>query len=673
MGAKKGAESRIDELRQLIRHHDRKYFVENDPEISDRTYDRLMEELVSLEAEHPGLVTPDSPTQRVGGEPAQGFETVTHSVPMLSLDNTYSPEELREFDARVRKNLPGEDVAYVVELKLDGVSVALTYEDGALARGATRGDGRRGDDVTANLRTVPSIPLRLAGELGAVVEVRGEVFMPRSGFDELNRTRKREEAPPFANPRNAAAGSLKLLDPAEVAARPLDAFFYQLVDASSHGVETHHEAIAAIAAIGLRASPEASLCDDIESAIERCGEWQDSRGGLDFDIDGMVVKVDSLDQQRRLAATAKSPRWGIAFKFPAQSETTVVLDIVVQVGRTGKLTPVAILEPVFVSGSTVSRATLHNQDEVDRLDVRVGDTVTIEKGGEVIPKVVNVVKSKRKGRPRRFRMPSKCPVCDEPVAKPSGEVDLRCENVSCAAQVKRSIEHFAARGAMDIEGLGTALVEQLVERGIVEDFGDLYSLDRDELIDLERMGEKSTDNLLAELEKSKDRPFARLLFALGVRHVGSRVADVLAAEFPSMEKLRGASEEALAEVDEVGPVIAGSVRAFLSSKHNRAVLAKLERAGLTMRSKRRGSRAGSSPAGSRLAGKTVVLTGSLEGMTRDEARDAIAAAGGRVTGSVSAKTDLVVAGKDPGSKLAKAKKLGIETIDERRLRKLLGA
>ena len=632
-----------------------------------------MGELVSLEAEHPGLVTPDSPTQRVSGEPAEGFETVRHSVPMLSLDNTYSPDELREFDARVRKQLPDEEVAYVVELKLDGVSVALTYEDGILVRGTTRGDGRRGDDVTANLRTIPSIPLRLAKEGGATVEVRGEVFMPRSGFDELNRARKHEETAPFANPRNAAAGSLKLLDPGEVAARPLDAFFYQLVGASAHGIETHHDAIAAIAAMGLRASPEASLCADIESAIERCSEWQERRRGLDFDIDGMVVKVDSLDQQARLGATAKSPRWGIAFKFPAQSETTVVADIVVQVGRTGKLTPVAILEPVLVSGSTVSRATLHNQDEIDRLDVRIGDTVTIEKGGEVIPKVVNVVTSKRKGRPRRFRMPANCPVCGEPVVRPCGEVDLRCENVSCAAQVKRSIEHFAARGAMNIEGLGTALVEQLVAKGGVEDYGDLYSLDRDELIDLERMGETSTDNLLAEIEKSRNRPFARLLFALGVRHVGSRVADVLATEFPSMEKLGSASEEELAEVDEVGPVIAGSVRAFLSSKHNRALLAKLEGAGLTMRTKRRRARAGSNSAGSRLAGKTVVLTGALEGMTRDEARAAIVAAGGRVTGSVSAKTDLVVAGKDPGSKLAKARKLGIQAIDEKKLRKLLGA
>ncbi len=683
MGAKKRAEARIDELRGLIRHHDRKYYVENEPEMPDREYDQLMVELVELERDHPELVRPDSPTRRVAGEPTEGFVTVVHSVPMLSLDNTYSADELREFDARVRKHLPDEDVDYVVEIKLDGVSVALTYEDGVLATGATRGDGRRGDDVTANLRTIRSIPLVLSGgrsrarasrggsrgrttATAGTIEVRGEVFMPRSGFEKVNKRRKREDAAPFVNPRNAAAGSLKLLDPREVAERPLEAFFYQLVPGSAGGPATHHEAIGTLGELGLRAVPEAALCADIESAIERCEDWQERRRELDFDIDGMVIKVDSLDQQRRLGATTKSPRWGIAYKFPAQAETTVVEDIVVQVGRTGKLTPVAILEPVFVAGSTVSRATLHNQDEVERLDVRIGDTVTVEKGGEVIPKVVSVVKAKRRMRPRRFRMPDSCPVCGEEVVRPAGEVDLRCENVACPAQVKRSIEHFASRGAMDVDGLGTALVDQLVDEGLAADYGDLYGLARDDLVELPRMGERSTDNLLSAIDRSKGRPFSRVLFALGIRHVGVRVAEVIAGRFPSMAGLRKATEEELSEVDEVGPVIAGSVRAFLASPENRRVIAKLERAGVRMKAARaRGA------AKKALEGKTVVLTGSLEEMTREEAKVAIEAAGGRVTGSVSSKTDLVVVGNDPGSKYRKALDLGVETIDGKGLRKLL--
>lgn len=669
MGAKKSARARIEELRELVRHHDRKYYVENDPEISDREYDRLLAELERLEADRPDLVTPDSPTQRVGGEPTEGFETVAHAAPMLSLDNTYSADELREFDGRVRGRLPGEGVEYVVELKLDGVSVALRYEDGVLARGATRGDGSLGDDVTANLRTIRSIPLRLAGgSSGASIEVRGEVYMPRAGFAALNRQRADEGAQPFANPRNAAAGSLKLLDPRTVRERPLDAFFYQLVWAPDLGVETHHGALEAMRSMGLRVIPDAALVPDIAAAIEECSNWQERRRDLPFDVDGMVVKVNALGQQERLGATGKSPRWGIAYKFPAESATTVVRDIVVQVGRTGKLTPVAILDPVTVSGSTVSRATLHNQDEIDRLDVRVRDTVLIEKGGEVIPKVVKAVRSKRKGRPRHFRMPSACPVCGEPVVRPSGEVDHRCENIRCPAQVKRGILHFAARGSMDIEGLGVALVEQLVEGGLASDYGDLYALEADQLAALPRMGEKSAQNVLAELEKSKERPFSRLLFALGIRHVGARVAEVLAERFPSMDDLREANAEDLALVEEIGPVIAASVRAFLDSSENRRVIEKLAQAGLPMRAKR----ARRKRAAAELDRRTVVLTGTLESMTRREARDAITRAGGRVTGSVSSKTDLVVAGADPGTKHDKAKKLGIRIIDEKELRKLLG-
>ena len=664
MGTRKGAAARVDELRDLVRYHDRKYYVENDPEISDSEYDELVAELVGLESAHPDLVTPDSPTQRVSGAPTDGFDTAEHATPMLSLDNTYSADELRLFDRRVRGRLPGEDVRYAVELKLDGVSVALVYRDGALLRGATRGDGRRGDDVTANIRTIRSIPLRLEGPISkGDLEVRGEVFMPRSGFERMNRQRKREGDSPFANPRNAAAGSLKLLDPAEAEKRPLDAYFYQLLGAD---VASQHEAVQTMRGMGFKVNEETELCDDIEAVVERVAEWETHRSGLDYDTDGMVVKVDSLGQQARLGSTAKSPRWGIAYKFPAQSATTLVTDIAVQVGRTGKLTPVALLDPVQVSGSTVSRATLHNQDEIERLDVRVGDTVMIEKGGEVIPKVVKVVLGKRRGRPRRFRMPDHCPACGEPVSRLEGEVDTRCENVACPAQVKRSIEHFASRGAMDIEGLGAALVDQLVAKGVVADYGDVYALGASDLVSLERMGERSAENLVRAIGASRDRPFANVLYALGIRHVGARVAQVLAERYLSMEALEAASVEELSDVPEVGPVIASSVAAFLGTTRNRRVIGKLADAGVRMRSSAAGRRR------TPLRGKTVVLTGTLRSMTREEAREAVVSAGGRVTSSVSSKTDLVVTGSEPGSKLRKASELGVKTIGEKAFRKLLG-
>jgi len=665
MGPKKRPEARIEELRELIRRHDRKYYVEADPEISDSEYDRLMAELRALEEAHPELATPDSPTRRVGGAPLEGFETVEHAEPMLSLDNTYSAEELRDFDGRIRKQLGVDDVDYVVELKLDGVGIALRYERGVLVRAATRGDGTRGDDVTANIRTIRSIPLGLSpGFSGFEIEVRGEVFMPRSGFETLNRERKRSDLPVFANPRNAAAGSLKLLDSREVEGRPLDAFFYRLIG-DVPNVATQSGAIEAIAAAGLKPSPHAARCSGIDEVVARCAEWRERRGELDCDIDGMVVKVDSLDQQAALGNTSKSPRWGIAFKFPAQSATTVVEGIEVQVGRTGRLTPVALLAPVVVSGSTVARATLHNQDEIERLDVRVGDTVIIEKGGEVIPKVVKVVRSKRRGRPRRFRMPKVCPACEGPVSRPEGEVDSRCENVACPAQLKRRVEHFASRGAMDIGGLGTALVEQLVDGQLVEDYGDLYSLSPELLESLDRMGEKSARNLVDELDASKKRSLDRLVFGLGIRHVGRRAAQTLAAEFGSINALRRASEERLADVEEVGPVIAASVKSFFASKRNARVLAKLEAAGVSMKARRRAR--GALP----LEGKTIVITGRLAGATREELTAAIERAGGRVASSVSGKTDLVVVGESPGSKHRKALEIGIETIDERGIRKLL--
>ncbi len=669
MGAKKSMRARVAELRELIRLHDRKYYVDHLPEIADGEYDALMAELAGLEREHPELVTSDSPTRRVAGAPTEGFRTVEHAVPMLSLDNTYSPEELLAFDARVKKRIPDEPVEYVVEPKLDGISISLRYVDGRLDVAVTRGDGTRGDDVTTNIRTIRSIPTRLPGRRGvSEVEVRGEIFMPRSGFERLNRRRESDELPLFVNPRNAAAGSLKLRDPGEVARRPLEAFFYQIVGGGASRVATHLEAIELMRAMGFPVSPDITPAPHIEAAVERCLEWDDRRRGLDYDIDGMVVKVNSLEQQERLGSTAKSPRWGIAYKFPAEAVRTVVRDIVVQVGRTGRLTPVAILEPVFVSGSTVSRATLHNQDEIERLDVRVGDTVAIEKGGEVIPKVTEVVKSKRRGRPRRFRMPLRCPACGEPVVRPEGEVDTRCENVSCPEQVRGRIRHFASRGAMDVRGLGSALVRQIVSAGLVEDYGDLYGLEASDLAALPRMGEKSAENLLVELEESKRRPLARVLHGLGIRHVGARVAQVLAESFPGMRELASASEDDLSAIEEIGPVIAASIRSFLGSPRNVEALRKLERAGVNMRGepgRRRKTRTA-------LAGLTVVLSGTLAHRTRHEAAAAIAEAGGRVSSSVSSKTDLVVVGRNPGSKHSKALELGVKTVDEAGLEKLLG-
>ncbi len=683
MGARKSPEARVRELRELIAYHDKRYYTDADPEITDSEYDALMRELQALEIEHPELVTLDSPTRRVSGEPTAGFLPVRHSAPMLSLDNTYSASELQDFDSRIRRLIPDETVGYVVELKLDGVSVSVSYEDGILVRAATRGDGTTGDDVTKNIRTLRSLPLRLAGpHAAASIEVRGEVLMTRSGFAALNDVRRRAEEAPFVNPRNAAAGSLKLLDPAEVRGRPLRIYLYQLVDPSAFGVTVHSDVLRLIAGMGLPVEPHWEQVDSIDAAVAACDAWRDRRGELDYDTDGMVVKVDSLEQRERLGSTAKSPRWGIAYKFPAESASTRVTDIVVQVGRTGRLTPVAELEPVFVSGSTVSRATLHNADEIERLDVRVGDTVMIEKGGEVIPKIVKVVKSERRGRPRRFRMPTACPACGQPVSRVQGEVDTRCDNVACPAQVKRAIEHFAARGAMDIDGLGPAVVEQLVGSGLVSDYGDLYGLDPERVVELDRMAETSTANLMEAIESSKKRPFDRVIVALGIRHVGSRVAQALAGRFQSIDALAAAGSEELAETDEVGPVIAESVHTFFRSGKNRAVLAKLRKAGIRFereapltpgngQSSRGRPGAGQRGAARPLAGKRVVLTGTLEGMTRQEARDAIEAAGGRVTGSVSRSTDLVVAGADPGSKLEKARELGVTLVSEKELEKLL--
>jgi DNA ligase (NAD+) len=653
----------IESLREEIRRHDHRYYVLNDPSISDREYDRLMARLSDLERDHPEWITPDSPTRRVSGSPTREFPTVTHGVPMLSLSNTYSTDELTEFDGRVRGALPGETVEYAAELKFDGIAVSLVYEDGRLVRGATRGDGERGDAITENLMTVHSIPLRLFEGPGLPrdVEVRGEVYIPKAGFEKMNREQEKADGKPFANPRNAAGGTLKLQDPKLAASRPLRFTAYTLIprDRRTAALPTQLDALHALRDLGLPVSRHAALCRSLWEVVEFCGEWEDKRDSLPFEIDGVVVKVNAIAQQERLGVTAKSPRWAVAYKFKARQAATVLRRIHFQVGRTGAITPVAELDPVFLAGSTISRATLHNEEEIRRKDIREGDTVLIEKGGDVIPKIASVVTAKRPPGSRPFEMPADCPVCGSPVSRSDEEVAVRCENVACPAQVHRRIAHFASRGAMDIDGLGDAVVRLLLENGLVRDFGDLYGLKTDRLAGLDRMGEKSAANLVEAVERSKGRPLDRILFALGVRHVGDNVASLLADRFGSIEALRAASAEELAAVEGIGPVIAESVVQFLSSRSNLKVVEKLRNAGVRMEQDRK------RPAeGGVFEGRTFVLTGALQGFTREEAARRIEAEGGAVTGSVSRNTDFVLVGSEPGSKYRKALDLGIEIMDE---------
>lgn len=679
--AKSSAEARreIERLRAVIRRHDRKYYVENQPEISDPEYDRLYRSLKDLEERFPALITPDSPTQRVAGKPLEGFAVVRHRVPMLSLDNTYSADELREFDARARKLLSGEAVTYVAELKFDGVSVSLTYEKGRFVRGATRGDGERGDDITANLRTIRAIPLTLSApgaegsgprhrlEIPRVMEVRGEVYMPRASFERLNREKEKEGEPLFANPRNGAAGTLKQLDARIVARRNLSIFCYGVEAAEGRRFSTQHEALEFLLQAGFPVNPHFKRCGGIEEVIAYCAQWEGKRKGLGYDTDGMVVKVDDLAQQRRLGVTSKSPRYMIAYKFPAERATTRLEGIEVQVGRTGTLTPVAHLKPVFLAGTTVSRASLHNEDEIRRRDVRVGDWVLIEKAGEIIPQVVEVVKAKRTGREKTFRMPARCPACGAKVYRDEEEVAVRCGSLTCPAQLKERLIHFAQRTAMDIEGLGDALAAQLVDHGLVKDVGDLYGLAGERLLDLERMGEKSARNLLQGVEQSKGRGLARLLFGLGIRHVGSASAEALARHFGSLERIAGAGEEELTGVADVGPVVAASIRDFFRSPENRKVIEKLERAGVKLEEDvpKLLSR--------RMRGEVVVFTGELSGLTRPEAEGLVRAHGGAVGSLVTRKTTLVVAGESPGSKYEKAKQLGVKIVDETAFKKMIRA
>lgn len=659
----------LEALRAQLRDHDYRYYVLAQPSISDQHYDKLMRELIELEKKYPELITPDSPTQRVGGEPTKEFLTVTHTIPMLSLSNTYNEEEVRSFDERVHSLLGKEPVRYVCELKFDGVAISLLYRNGVFARGATRGDGMQGDDITQNLKTIRSIPLRLRGTRKGFdeVEVRGEVLMDREDFRKMNEERELAGEKTFVNPRNSSAGTLKLQDPKIVATRPLKFFSYYLRTEGAP-LSSHYENLNILREFGFPLSEHARLCKTLEEVIGYWKEWEERREDLPYDIDGIVVKVDSLRQQERLGAISKSPRWAIAFKFAARQATTVLKNITLQVGRVGTITPVAELEPVFVGGSTVSRATLHNEDYISELDIRLGDTVTVEKGGDVIPKVSGVIKENRKTGTKPFSMPSTCPACGSKIFRSAGEANYYCENSECPAQVRARIGHFAHRGAMDIEGLGEAIVDQLVERGFIQNFADLYELHKQKknLVALDRWGEKSATNLLGAIEESKKKPFSRVLFALGIRHVGSGVAQLTVGTISSMEKLIATPQAELECIQGVGPRIAESVHRFFDDKHNLKLVRRLHKAGLQMEEKKKRVII-QSP----FTGKTIVLTGTLSSMSRDEAKEKIENLGGKVTSSVSSSTDFVIVGVDAGSKLDKAKKFGVQTLDEDAFLKML--
>ena len=670
MAVGKSAAKNIEKLKDEIRRHEDLYYVQDSPEISDREYDLLIEELQKLEQAHPELITPDSPTQRVGGRPAEGFAEVMHSRPMLSLDNTYNIEELRAFDERCRKLADGRPFEYVAELKIDGLSLSLKYEKSVLTQGVTRGDGRIGEEVTQNARTIRSVPLRLkssAKGLDGDVEVRGEVFIPLDVFRKTNAEREEQGEPRFANPRNAAAGAIRQLDSRLVANRRLDMFAYDLLVGGRKPFPTHWESLDWLERAGFRVNPHRKLCKSIDEVIDFANEKEVLRDDLGYEIDGLVVKVNSTAQQDDFGATQKAPRWAAAYKYPARQASTQVLDIVVQVGRTGALTPVANLEPVFLAGTTVSRATLHNEDEIKRLGLKIGDWVMIEKSGEIIPKVLSVITAKRKGDEKPFRPPKKCPVCGGEISRPEGEVVARCIAADCAAQLMGRLLHFASRRAMRIEGLGEVLVIQLVEAKLVKDVGDLYELTLDQVAGLPRMANKSATNLLDQIEASKSRDLSSLIYALGVRHVGERTAGILARQFGSLERLAEASVEELDDVPEIGLTVAESVRDWFDDDGNRKLCDRLRAAGV----KTELGKSTDETEDQRFAGKQFVLTGKMESFTRDEARSLIEARGGRVNSSVSKKTDYVVAGEEAGSKLDKATELGVAVIDEGEFKKMI--
>ena len=666
-------EARMAELRRLLNYHNYRYYVLDSPEIPDEEYDRLFRELQDLEAAYPDLVTPDSPTQRVGAAPLEAFATHTHREPMLSLSNAFSEDELRAFDTRIKRMLGlGEHdrIVYVAELKIDGLAVSLTYEDGLLTKGATRGDGYTGEDITTNLRTIRSIPLRLHAPPTPprVVEVRGEVYMTHAEFAAVNEERANAGEPTFANPRNAAAGSVRQLDPRITARRRLQSLMYAMGYVENGRPDTHWRLLETLRDWGFRVSPHSRLCHSMDEVVDFVREWETRREELDFDIDGVVVKVNSIAMQDELGYVSRSPRWAIAYKYPPTQATTVIREIRVQVGRTGALTPVAIMDPVPLAGVVVSRATLHNESEIARKDVRVGDTVVIQRAGDVIPEVVRVVPEKRPPDAVPFAMPDRCPVCGSAVDKPPDEAVARCTGIACPAQVKERIRHFASRNAMDIEGLGAALVEQLVDTGLVADPGDLYFLKekKDQLVSLERIAEKSASNLLAAIEASKSRPLDRLIFALGIRHVGATVARALAERFRDLDALASATEDEIAATPGVGPTIARSVVTFFQQEFTRTLIQKLKAAGVNLKAETE------APAQRPLEGKSFVFTGALATMTRGEAERLVAQLGGRPSSSVSKATSYVVAGENAGSKLDKARQLGVPVLTEQEFRRMAG-
>lgn len=653
---------RIEELRELLNKYNYEYYVLDRPSVPDAEYDRLMQELIALEEQYPDLKTKDSPSQRVGGEALDAFRKVEHRTPMLSLANAFNEGDLRDFDRRVRQEV-GDDVAYVCELKIDGLAVSVRYEDGYFVQGATRGDGVTGEDITENLKTIRSLPLRLNEPV--TLEARGEAYMPKASFERLNEQRRERGEELFANPRNAAAGSLRQLDPKIAASRHLDLFVYGLANAEELGITSHSAALDYLQRLGFKVNPERRRCANIDEVMQFVKEWHEKRPHLPYEIDGIVIKVDSFTQQERLGATAKSPRWAIAYKFPAEEVVTKLIDIELNVGRTGVVTPTAILEPVRVAGTTVQRATLHNEDFIREKDIRIGDSVIIKKAGDIIPEVVNVVPDRRTGEEVPFVMPTHCPECGSELVRLEGEVALRCINPKCPAQIREGLIHFVSRQAMNIEGLGEKVISQLFREGLIHDVADIYRLTKEQLIALERMGEKSATNLLNAIEASKQNSLERLLFGLGIRHVGAKAAKVLAEHFETMDRLQAATKEELMEIHEVGEKMADSIVTYFAKPEVKELLNELRAYGVNMEYK--GPKTPKpGDVHSYFAGKTVVLTGKLESLSRNEAKEKIEQLGGKVTGSVSKNTDLVIAGADAGSKLAKAQQLNIEIWDEAR-------
>jgi DNA ligase (NAD+) len=660
---RQAAEQRVKELHELLNQYSYEYYVLDKPSVPDAEYDRLMQELIQLEEQYPELKTPDSPSQRVGGEPLDVFEKVTHRTPMLSLGNAFNEQDLRDFDRRVRQAV-GDNVSYVCELKIDGLAVSLRYENGVFVQGATRGDGTTGEDITSNLKTIRSLPLRLKQNVS--IEVRGEAYMPRKSFEALNAQKMELGEEPFANPRNAAAGSLRQLDPKIAAKRNLDIFVYGIANAAEIGITSHSEALNYLDELGFKTNPERKKCENIDEVINLLDDFLAKRADLPYDIDGVVIKVDSLEQQEKLGATAKSPRWAIAYKFPAEEVVTKLIDIELSVGRTGVVTPTAILEPVRVAGTTVQRASLHNEDLIREKDIKIGDFVVVKKAGDIIPEVVNVLVDKRTGEEREFSMPTHCPECESKLVRLDEEVALRCINPKCPAQIREGLIHFVSRDAMNIEGLGEKVVALLFKENLIEDVADLYQLKKEQLIQLERMGEKSATNLINAIEASKENSLERLIFGLGIRHVGAKAAKTLAQHFETMENLQNATFEQLVSIHEIGHKMAESIVTYFSKPEVKQLIEELRQYGVNMTYK------GPKPveqadSDSYFAGKTIVLTGKLEQLTRNEAKAEIEARGGKVTGSVSKSTDLVIAGEAAGSKLTKAQELGIEIWDESRL------